>query len=76
MQIGAAHFNAVNGLKEAYQDVQKSASHIASKEAIENDLSQEIEIVNMKQSELNFASMAKVIKTEDNIMGFLLDEKV
>jgi hypothetical protein len=76
MQIGAPNFNAVDGLNKAYQDVQKSASTIASKEAIEKDISQESELVNMKQSELNFSSIAKVVKAEDNMMGFLLDEKV
>jgi len=76
MQIGTPNFNAVNELNKAYQDVQKSASNIASKEAIEKDLSQEMELVNMKQSESNFSSIAKAVKAEDNMMGFLLDEKV
>lgn len=76
MEIGTQGFNAVDGLKDVYQSIRHSASKIASTEAIQTAFAQEAEIVKMKQSELNFLSVAKVLKAEDDIMGILLDEKV
>ncbi len=76
MNIGVPAFNGADALNKSHQSIQNNASKIASKESLEGTLNKEKEIVEMKQSELNFSAVAKVLKTENNMMGFLLDEKV
>jgi flagellar hook-associated protein FlgK len=68
--------SAMGGLNRIQQSIQNSAANIASKEMYEGGVNVEKELIEMKQSEQNFSSVAKVIKAGDEMMGTLLDIKV
>jgi flagellar hook-associated protein FlgK len=73
--------SSMGSLNHIQQSMQKNASNIASltlasKDVLEGGVNGEKELIEMKQSEQNFSSVAKVIKAEDDIMGTLLDIKV
>ena len=68
--------NAITALNGAHQSLLKSASNIASKEFMQGNNLASKELIEMKQSEQNFSSVAKVIQAENDIMGTLLDIKV
>ncbi len=68
--------NALTGLNEAHQSLLESASNIASKKVMQENYLASKDLIEMKQSEQNFSSVAKVVKAEDDTMGTLLDIKV
>ncbi len=73
--------SSIGSLNNIQQSMQKNASALASltlasKDVLEGGVNVEKELIEMKQSEQNFSSVAKVIKAEDDIMGTLLDIKV
>lgn len=76
MNIEIPAFNAADALSHNYKNIRSSAVKIASKESMQGDSSKENEIVMMRQSELQFSAVAKAVKAESDLMGFLLDEKV
>ncbi len=76
MEIRVPQFDAVNGLNNIYQSVRSGASKIASEGALQGDIDQTTELVKIKQSELSFSSVAKVLKTENEILGTFLDKTI
>ncbi|MFK5986307.1 MAG: hypothetical protein QM479_12905 [Pseudomonadota bacterium] len=76
MEIGTSQFNAINSLNDSYLSVRDRAAKIASKESLDGMTNKEKDLIEMKQSESNFSAIAKVLKTENDMMGIFLDEKV
>lgn len=75
MEIGSISSQGLSGLQNSQRQVSQNAANIASKDTLEgkSDVSQDL--IEMKDAGHTFDASAKVVKTEDQMMGTLLDIK-
>lgn len=76
MKIDSVAALGLMGVQKGLQDARQSAAQIASAEQLSstNPVSMVDPLIALKQSEMQVAVSAKVIKTADEMVGTLLDE--
>jgi len=65
--------NAVQGIMQAQENLNTSASKISSKSLIEGKTDPITPQVEMMQAELQYTASAKTLRASDNMLGVLLD---
>ena len=77
MKIGGAFNQAVLGIQRGMQGARENAAQIASADTFNNGNPASIvePLVGLKANELQVEASAKVLKTVDEMIGSLLDEK-
>lgn len=67
---------AQSGIQQGLDGLNKNASQLASKEAMEGKADITTPVVEMKMNKYQVLASGKVIETVDEIVGSLLNEKV
>ena len=76
MKINSASDLALAGIRKGMSDMRRSAAGIASADTANADRNPTQELANMKQSARQVEAASRVIKSEDEMVGTLLDVKV
>lgn len=80
MAINSIMSTGVQGMRQAYGEIAKSADQIVKAGTVDRDQATTVDIVepmvNMKMEQHIFDASARIIKTADNMLGTLMDIKV